>query len=220
LKKQFADAKPERPFTHVPRLSFRSSVIVGTRWALLPSAAGFVDPLLSTGFPLTLLGVARLAEIIETDSLARLPDYARETEEELLAAARLIGSLYKVMADFPLFVSVSLLYFAAVSFAEAARRLGKPDRAGSFLLHDHPTFGPQCRTLFHRIARGPSAADSKELSGQILKMIEPFNVAGLGDPARRNWYTVNAEDLFRGAAKLGATQDEISQMLNRCGFQR
>ena len=28
-------------------------------------AAGFVDPLLSTGFPLTLLGVARLAEIVE-----------------------------------------------------------------------------------------------------------------------------------------------------------
>src|SRR6185437_12961062 len=156
LKKQFANAKPERPFMPVPRLSFRSGAVAGKRWALLPSAAGFVDPLLSTGFPLTLLGVGRLAEIIETDSFSTgLTDYARQTEEELLAAARLIGSLYGVMANFPLFVSVSLLYFAAVSFAEAARRLSKPAGAGSFLLHDHSTFGPQCRALFDRLASGP-----------------------------------------------------------------
>ena len=53
---QFADARPTVPFEHAPRLSFRSGVVAGHRWALLPSAAGFVDPLLSTGFPLTLLG--------------------------------------------------------------------------------------------------------------------------------------------------------------------
>jgi hypothetical protein len=50
-------------------------------------------------------------------------------------------------------------------------------------------------------------------------MIEPFNVAGLGDPNRRNWYPVEAEDLFRGAAKVGATRDEISQLLDRSGFR-
>ncbi len=66
LKAQFANARAERPFTHMPRLAFRSSAIAGERWALLPSAAGFVDPLLSTGFPLTLLGVTRVAEIIES----------------------------------------------------------------------------------------------------------------------------------------------------------
>ena len=32
---------------------------------MLPSAAGVIDPLLSTGFPLTLLGIARLVELIE-----------------------------------------------------------------------------------------------------------------------------------------------------------
>ncbi|HEX3470171.1 MAG TPA: NAD(P)/FAD-dependent oxidoreductase, partial [Silvibacterium sp.] len=56
LQAQFAMAKAERPFTHIPRLGFRSASVAGDRWALLPSAAGFVDPLLSTGFPLTLLG--------------------------------------------------------------------------------------------------------------------------------------------------------------------
>lgn len=62
---QFTEADPQLPFIHAPRLSFRSEAILGERWALLPSAAGFIDPLLSTGFPLTLLGVARVAEAIE-----------------------------------------------------------------------------------------------------------------------------------------------------------
>jgi FADH2 O2-dependent halogenase len=224
LKNQFAAAKPERPFAHVSKLSFLSAAIVGKRWALLPSAAGFVDPLLSTGFTLTLLGVARLAEIIErdwgTESLGpSLAGYAYQTKDELLAAGRLIACLYKSMGDFPLFVSLSLLYFAAVSFSETVRRLGKPHLASSFLLHDHPAFGPQSRLLFDRILRARRPLDSKELSEEISRMIEPFNVAGLGDPNRRNWYPVEAEDLFRGAAKVGATRDEISQLLDRSGFR-
>ena len=216
LKKQFAAARLERPFTYVPRLSFRSGAIAGKRWALLPSAAGFVDPLLSTGFPLTLLGISRFAELFEADSFsASLHAYAHQTESELLAASRLIAALYKAMADFPLFVGLSLLYFAAVSFAETAHRLGKKELAGSFLLHDHPTFGPQCRSLLNRVGSG---SGSKELIDQILRVIEPFNVAGLGDPARRNWYPVRADDLYRGASKLEATREEISQLLDRCGF--
>jgi FADH2 O2-dependent halogenase len=224
LKKQFELAKPVRPFTHIPRLSFLSGAIVGKRWALLPSAAGFVDPLLSTGFTLTLLGVARLAGIIERDWRAEsfgpgLAAYANQTKDELLAAGRLIACLYRSMNDFPLFVSLSLLYFAAVSFSETVRRLGKPHLASSFLLHDHPAFGPQSRLLFDRILRARRPLDSKELSEEISRMIEPFNVAGLGDPNRRNWYPVEAEDLFRGAAKVGATRDEISQLLDRSGFR-
>ena len=34
----------------------------GEGWAMLPSAAAFIDPLFSTGIPLTLLGIERLAE--------------------------------------------------------------------------------------------------------------------------------------------------------------
>ena len=79
--------------------------------------AGFVDPLLSTGFPLTLLGVARLAEIFEhgweTEHFAsRLQTYAAQTEGELLATGRLIASLYANMNNFSVFTSLSLLYFA------------------------------------------------------------------------------------------------------------
>ena len=221
IQSQFAAALPQRPFVHAPRLSFRSGAITGRRWALLPSAAGFVDPLLSTGFPLTLLGVARLAEIFEHDwdssrFATALAAYARQTEDELLATASLIGGLYATMANFPVFVSLSLLYFAAASFSETARRLGKPHLAGSFLLHDNPAF--QTQQLLERARTVRTRAESQTLSGDICRFIEPFNVAGLGDPRRRNWYPAEAEDMLRAAPKLGADRDEVARILERCGF--
>jgi tetracycline 7-halogenase / FADH2 O2-dependent halogenase len=190
----------------------------------LSSAAGFVDPLLSTGFPLTLLGVARLAGIIEHDwgserFAAQLQTYASQTEGELLATARLIGSLYANMDNFSVFTSLSLLYFAAASFSETARRLGKPHLAPSFLLHDHPSFGLVCVRLFERARQVRTRQESDELAEDILQTIEPFNVAGLGDPRRRNWYPVDPEDLMKSAWKVEASQDEVLELLNRCGFQ-
>src|SRR6266550_2738706 len=62
---QFRPARAVLPFVHAPRLAFRSARVSGPSWALLPSAAGVIDPLLSTGFPLTLLGIMRLADLLE-----------------------------------------------------------------------------------------------------------------------------------------------------------
>jgi FADH2 O2-dependent halogenase len=224
LADQFAGAKPERPFTRIPRLSFRSATIAGKSWALLPSAAGFVDPLLSTGFPLTLLGVDRLARVIESDwespfFATQLQAYAAQTDAELLATGRLIGSLYATMGDFPVFVSLSLLYFAAASFSETVRRLGKPHLAQSFLLHDHPLFGAALVRLCARAQRVRTKLESDELSRDILQAIEPFNVAGLGNPQLRNWYPVDPKDLLNSAGRVEASQEEIRQLLHRCGFQ-
>ncbi len=223
LREQFASAKAERPFTHVPRLSFRSAQIAGHRWAVLPSAAGFVDPLLSTGFPLTLLGVERLAEMIEQDwdtprFAERLQYYGRQTDAELLATAELIGALYVNMSNFPVFVALTLLYFAAASYSEAARRLDRRNLAASFLLCDDPIFGAASRVLTARARRPLTYTESEILVRDILAAIEPFNIAGLGRPERRNWYPVEVEDLYDGAAKLGATPEEIRKMLLRCGF--
>ena len=53
----------------------------GRAWALLPSAAGVIDPLLSTGFPLTLLGILRLLDLLERTSPGRERDAALPTYE-------------------------------------------------------------------------------------------------------------------------------------------
>lgn len=223
VREQFADSVECRPFVHKPRLAFASAEICGPNWALLPSAAGFVDPLLSTGFPLTLLGVSRLARIIEerwqrADFATGLTDYARLTATELDTTAALVGALYRSMDDPPLFNALTQLYFAAASYAESARRLGRPELATGFLLHAGPGFGEQLQRCLATARGAISPKTRAELLAKIPLLIEPINVAGLANPARRNWYPARAEDLLNAAGKLEATRDEIGKMLAACGF--
>lgn len=224
LKAQFARARAERPFTHMARLAFRSAAIAGKRWALLPAAAGFVDPLLSTGFPLTLLGITRIAAMLEnhwaSDRLAQeLANYAAQTDRELLATAQLVGALYANMSRFDVFVALTLLYFAAASFAEAARRLAKPDLAPSFLLCSDPEFGPALERLCARAKQKLTDTEERELTANIVAAIEPINIAGLAKPERRNWYPVAAKDILSAASKLHSSRNEVQELLIRCGFE-
>jgi FADH2 O2-dependent halogenase len=223
LAAQFADTKPVLPFTYLPQLSFRSSTIVGERWALLPSAAGFVDPLLSTGFPLTLLGVGRLAAALERHwklpSLQEeLSKFAASTNDELDATSRLIAALYANMHNFEVFRAISLLYFAAASFSETVRRLGKPHLAGGYLLHNDPRFGPASRNLLELAQAGVSTQDTDHFIKEVQHVIEPFDVAGLCSRRVTPWYPVEADDLRTSAWKVGATHAEIAHMLERSGF--
>ena len=223
LGEQFAGAKAAQPFTYTSRLAFRSSQITGRRWAMLPSAAGFVDPLLSTGIPLTLLGVSRLAEVIErrwtADDLSpELCSYSASTEAELLATSRLIASLYTTMGNFPAFRALSLLYFAAASFSETVRRLGHPQAAPSFLLHDHPGFGAECRGLVDRIQSAVPPCDASAIAEEVHRIIQPIDVAGLGKTPPNHWYPVRSEDLREAAWKVDASQEQITVLLERAGF--
>ena len=133
---QFRAARAVLPFVHAPRLAFRSARVADPAWALLPSAAGVIDPLLSTGFPLTLLGILRLVDLLERTSRGSATVMRRSSRTNTRrwrnwtrpnASSR---ALYATMDDPPLFKRLSLLYFAAASFSEAARRLG-PARAGA-----------------------------------------------------------------------------------------
>jgi FADH2 O2-dependent halogenase len=215
-------------FVHSPRLPFRSGIATGPQWALLPSAAGFVDPLLSTGFALTLLGVSRLARAIEQDwgtnrFEQQLADYSFQTLEELRSAELLVASLYASMSDFSVFRSLTLLYFAAVSFAETARRLGKPELAPSFLMRDHLQFGNQARAICHQVLSafrkgGPTLGQKDELRKMIGNAIAPIDAAGLGDSRRRNWYPANAQDLLEAAPKFGVDVSEMQRLAARFGF--
>ena len=222
VKAQFEKATPILPFVYAPRLCFRTETIAGSGWTMLPSSAGFVDPLLSTGFPLTLLGIKRLADIIEhhwgSGALEeRVQSYAHQTERELRTAERLVAALYGSMNDFELFARISLLYFAAASYSEAALRLEREDlTGGSFLLEDHPRFGPAMRDCLKCVLT--NSRDRSEMMEAIQKAIEVVDIAGLGNFSRRNWYPARAEDLLAAAAKLDSSEKEIRAMLERTGF--
>jgi FADH2 O2-dependent halogenase len=223
LAEIFGPAQAVIPFIHSPRLAFRSGTAAGPHWALLPSAAGFVDPLLSTGFPLTLLGVKRIAGLLNPNTEpssfpSRLEDYAKSTLLELDAAAQLVGALYAAMDRFDLFRELSLLYFAAASFSEAARRLGKFHLANSFLLCRQPVFADRFRELCESARQPAARGEAANVQQQIRAAIEPIDVAGLTDRSRHPWYPAAAADLLRAAPKLGANEPEIMTMLRKCGL--
>ena len=193
IRDQFEEARSTLPFVHAPRLPFRVDRAAGPGWALLPSAAAFADPLLSTGFPLVLLGIHRLAEALERDFGtprfdARLSAYGALTLEEADRAARLVAALYAAFGDFPLFVELSKLYFAAAHFSESARRAGRPELAGTFLCGSHTEFGPAydacCRSAL--AVRDP--ASRERLFADIARAVQLVDLAGLLDASRRNWF--------------------------------
>jgi len=222
VRAQFAGARTTVPFVHRRRLPFRAGAASGPGWTLLPSAAAFVDPLLSTGFPLTLLGIERLAVALERDwddpsMPARLSNDAALSLFEADTAALLVSALFARFHDFPVFAALTTLYFAAASYAEAARRLGRSGLSGSFLSGSHPSFGPALVRCC-RMALGQDPGKRNELLATIGSAIEPLDVIGLSDISRRNWFPVDAADLFAGAHKLGATRDEIAELLRRAGL--
>jgi FADH2 O2-dependent halogenase len=224
LAEIFAPARAVLPFIHQPRVAFQSGRVTGRHWALLPSAAGVIDPLLSTGFPLTLLGVARIARLLRSHwrrpaFAPGLVDYAALTTLELETTARLVGALYATMNRFELFKELGLLYFAAASFSETARRLGKPQLADSFLLSRHPVFSRQLRRLCEAAARPLSPEEARELERDIRDAIRPLDVAGLTNPSRRSWYPALVSDLLSAAPKLGVDEKEIVSMLAKCGIK-
>jgi FADH2 O2-dependent halogenase len=224
LAEIFGSAQAITPFVHSPCLAFRSAEVARSHWALLPSAAGFVDPLLSSGFPLTLLGVKRIARLLgshwQKHSFGHeLKDYSQLALLELDTAAQLVGALYMTMDRFEVFKALSLLYFAAASFSETARRLGKFHLADSLLLCRHPVFANQVQQ-FCEVARRPlTVAQTAKLKQRIRGAIEPFDVAGLTDDSRHPWHPALAADLLRNAPKLGVGKPEITAMLRKCGLK-
>jgi len=227
VREQFQSARTVHPWIHSPRLAFRTARVCGPGWALLPSAAGVIDPLLSTGFPLALLGIGRLLDVLERTAPGKkrqerenaLRAYERITLAELDATEQFVAALYASMDDAALFKRLTLLYFAAASFSEAARRLKRPELAPGFLLHAHPAFGPELHALCAMALAKPHVRARDELIKMIDAAIEPFDVAGLCDRSSRDWYPARAEDLVQNASKLRATAGEVDALLERSGFR-
>ncbi len=216
VEEQFAEAEAVEPFRYSPALAYRCSVAAGQGWALLPSAAAFVDPLFSTGIPLTLLGIERLSRLLEDTRGGNvvgqgLRDYGRITLEEADWVARYIGTCYAAMPCFDRFVALSHFYFAAASFAEMARRLGQPQLARCFLAGDDPGFRAGVEWCAGNIG---APKEDESFRRKVAEAIAPRNIAGLHDPEKRNWYEVDLSDVVRGAAKLALTQERLREIID------
>jgi FADH2 O2-dependent halogenase len=206
---QFADAQAVREFTWMPRVAYRASAGAGAGWVMLPSAAGFIDPLFSTGIPLTLLGIERIAAAIDTRGLKpALYDVADVTFAEADHTARFVAGCYAAFPRFEEFTTFSMFYFAAASFSEMQRRLAPDRAAGGFLRTANASYVAAMRELSPAIC-----VTGQDYFDRVARSIDSINIAGLANRARVNWYPVDLEDTVRGAAKLGVTAGYVREQL-------
>ncbi|HET9268067.1 MAG TPA: hypothetical protein VFO31_07880 [Vicinamibacterales bacterium] len=231
VRAQFAGARPTRQFDRIARLSYRAASAAGPRWAMLPSAAAFVDPLFSTGFPLTLLGIERLAALLEsraffeadarscgpsasakaTADRSGLRSYSATTLAEADHTARFVAGCYAGFPRFDDFVQYSMFYFAAASYAEMARRVAPERAAAGFLRAGDPAFASALRAL-------SPACDVDGRAARVRDAVDAVNIAGLCDAAKRNWYGVELEDAIAGASKLGVAPATVAAVLAGLGL--
>jgi FADH2 O2-dependent halogenase len=206
LEKSFRPSTRTTPFYHAAQLSFQRRGVAGENWALLPSSAGFIDPLLSTGFALTLLGIRRLGEAFRRNS--SLIQHAGETTADLDTTAHLIAALYAKMGSPEEFSLLCMLYFAAMSFTETAWRLNKEELASSFLLRNNKEF-------YANLLKIASQAQSNRpiTRPEIERVIRPFDIAGLTEWRRENWYSVDFNNLISNAHKVQLSPAEIRKLL-------
>jgi len=214
---QFADARAIRDFIWAPHLTYRSEMAAGEGWAMLPSAAAFVDPLFGPGMPMAALGVERLGRLLEENPGDRqlnegLREYSRMTLMEADHTADFIAGCYAAFPQFELFTSLSMAYFAAASYCEIARRLGRNHLAQRFLAIDRPDFANATERL-SQILRHNDGFDSSLFTAQVKQKIDCLNVTGLCDPRKQNWYDVDLENVIAGADKLEMTSEEMRSLL-------
>lgn len=200
----FADARPTRPIAFRSRIQHRLTRATGKRWALMPHAYAFVDPLFSTGIAWSFRAIERLALCFE-NGLPSEQDLARY--EKLLGAEAdqidcLVAGAYEAMARFESFAAHAMIYFATVAYAEVQQRLVQADPWDGFLGVGEPVLEPLPRASLRRLRR-------KDFVAWVASAIAPRNIAGFADPAAHNLYPVDLDILVDRHALLGLSRDEV-----------
>jgi tetracycline 7-halogenase / FADH2 O2-dependent halogenase len=229
LATAFAEATPLMPISFLPAIQHRLTRAAGERWALMPHAYAFVDPLFSTGIAWGLRAVERLALAFESAvHNRRVPDPDLLTRYDAALGAEadqidlVVAGAYEAMAHFDLFAAQAMLYFAAVSFAEVGQRVLPQDSVAwnGFLGVGDPVLGPLPREALRRLRRITkgsaevgSPEDRRSFVEWITRAIAPRNIAGLANPSRRNLYPVDFDALIEQHTLLGMTRAEIIEAL-------
>jgi FADH2 O2-dependent halogenase len=137
-----------------------------------------------------------------------MTDYSATTLAEADQVATFIAGCYAAFPRFDGFTAWSMFYFAAASFSEMSRRLhGDTWSRGFLCAHDEDLVATMRRL-------SPARGWSPDRFARVAAAIEPINVAGLADQAKRNWYGVDVEDTVKAANKLHATADAIRALFS------
>ncbi len=168
----------------------------GPGWAMLPSTAGFVDPLHSTGIAHTMSGVERLCRLFERHGASPPPTalnaYSRTVRRELRFVDRLVRLCYDALPSFRAWTASTMLYFAAATTYERRRADadGVPDEPPAFLCADEDGLWDALRRAHRDLPDDdpPSAEALDAYEAVVEKAVRPFNEVGLFDPPAPNMY--------------------------------
>jgi FADH2 O2-dependent halogenase len=97
------------------------------------------------------------------------------------------GTCFACFDRFGVMATVSMLYFAAAIYCEERERAGRAAPDAAFLLADDADYRALAAAVC-REAPGVTAGDADRFAARVRRAIEPYNLAGLCDPGRRNLY--------------------------------
>jgi FADH2 O2-dependent halogenase len=213
----FCDAEPLMPLAYRTRIQHRLTRAAGRDWAMLPHAYAFVDPLFSTGIAWTLRAIERLALCFGNGgpTATDLARYDAMLSAEADQIDMLVAGAYHAMARFDLFAAQSMIYFAAVSFAEVRQRVRPEDNPAwsGFLGVGDAQLGGLPRASLRRLRNVRSPADRHDFVKWVRRSIAPRNVCGLADPAAHHCYPVDLDVLLDRHAVIGMSREALVSAL-------
>jgi FADH2 O2-dependent halogenase len=213
LEAQLAGARVVVGPRWVARAQHRLEAAHGERWALLPHAYAFVDPLFSTGIAWGLLAAERLAGwlVAGEGGLGRYGELlAREADQ----IERVVALAYAARRDFAAFTAVTFLYFATVSFEEVRQRLLSAP-PGGWAWSGFLGAGDAALEALYAEAAPRLREDGAGFARWVAERIAPRNLVGLADPRRHNLYPADLEVLVERSSLLGLDREQMRAALPR-----
>ncbi len=183
-KAQWQDSTKQLLFRR--RLSRCVTPFVGQNWLALPTSAGFIDPLHSSGIAHALSGVARVAEILifsdvqPSGTNASLRRYSEDLQSELRWLDLLVAGCYQGLPSFRRFRAFASFYFVAAILFENQMAQDPWDWQEGFMTCKN---GP----LVHAAEQAYAASEhdhqieDEEFECLAASMIRPWNRVGLLD---------------------------------------
>ena len=184
-------SRPVRPLGLIPRISRLWSRASGEGFAMLPTTAGFVDPLHSTGIAHALSGVERLADLLLAESFDEVgwEAYGAAVVDEVAWIDLLVSTCYAVLPDFDRFRLASTLFFLATVAAERGYGRGETTTSQGFLAaRNRPLRAALSAARAELLAGGEATAE------RLRDRLAPFDPVGLLDPAARHRFAHTAVD--------------------------
>lgn len=212
IKQMLNTARPVQPLRFHSRLSRLWSSASGDGWAMLPTTAGFIDPLHSSGIAHALSGVYRLASLLlekEHEQTAWM-QYGLDVLDEVHWIDQLVDACYSAQPDFELFCMAANFYFIAAIDAERDFSLSNKKRTPENSFAELPSFLSSQKSPLRKaisdsvtdLKRFMNSEDNSRRSQETRKRwleetrirLAPWNHAKMGTPESLNRYARSAAD--------------------------